>query len=55
MVTGTWHTHILDADCQLCLEIAEVLCKLVAVVVEGEKSLQKGQQLCWGKTNQDGQ
>lgn len=55
MVTGTRHTHVLDADCQLCLEIAEVLCKLVAVVVEGEKSLQKGQQLCWGKTNQDGQ
>lgn len=49
--TGTWHTYVLDADCQLCLKITEVLCKLVAVVVEGEKPLQKGQQLCWGKMN----
>lgn len=53
--TGTWHTYVLDADGQLCLEIAEVLCKLVAVVVEGKKPLQKGQQLRWGKTNRDGQ
>lgn len=52
---GTWHTYVLDADCQLCLEIAEVLCELIAMVVEGEKPLQKGQQLRWGKTNQDGQ
>lgn len=55
--TGTGHgntnTYILDADGQLCLEVTEVLRKLIAVVVEGEKPLQKGQQLCWDKTNQD--
>lgn len=53
--SGTGHTYVLDADCQLCLEVAEVLCKLITVVVEGEEPLQKGQQLRWGKTDRDGQ
>lgn len=37
--------YILDADGQLGLEVVEVLCQLVAVVIVGEEALEKGQQL----------
>lgn len=41
-----WESHyILNADGQLRLEVVEVLCQLIAVVIVGEKALEKRQQL----------
>lgn len=37
--------YILNADGQLSLEVVEVLCQLIAVVIVGEEALEKGQQL----------
>lgn len=37
--------YILNADGQLSLEVAEVLCQLIAMVIIGEQALEKRQQL----------
>lgn len=37
--------YILNADGQLSLEVVEVLCQLIAVVIVGEQALEKRQQL----------
>lgn len=37
--------YILNADSQLSLEVVEVLCQLIAMVIIGEQALEKRQQL----------
>lgn len=39
------HHYILNADGQFSLEVVEVLCQLIAMVIIGEKALEKCQQL----------
>lgn len=39
------HHYILNADGQLSLEVVEVLCQLIAMVIIGEQALEKCQQL----------
>lgn len=42
---GQRRHYILNADGQLGLEVVEVLCQLVAVVIVGEEALEERQQL----------
>lgn len=40
-----WGRYILYTDGEISLEVAEVLCQLIAVVIIGEQALEKCQQL----------
>lgn len=39
------HSYILYADGEVCLEMTEVFCKLIAMVIIGEQALEERQQL----------
>lgn len=39
------HSYILYADGEVCLEMTEVFCELIAMVIIGEQALEERQQL----------